>query len=245
MRDKKSVWHYIKEYKFNSLLIKTFAYVFLLVTIPLLLMVVLNYGNFNQEVNKRMMDMNEELLQKNAAVVDNVITEIRNTLDTIADREGIVKIIKGQEQNKEYLQLQQMTMNMFEEIIASNSYIKEVYLYSEVKDKIITNNRSWDVGITGQKDKWYYVGQNVSMEVPYILVDQENKIFMCQPILDEKNEGKGILILEIASQVIWELLESKDAVQQGMFFLIDFGGGVIHCNKQDFYRFEGIQTRFI
>jgi len=37
MDEKKSVWPYIKGYKFNVLLLKNFIFVFIMVTLPLLL----------------------------------------------------------------------------------------------------------------------------------------------------------------------------------------------------------------
>ena len=66
MGRQQSTWQYIKGYKFNRLLLKNFIYVFVLVTLPLLLVLSLNYNKFDRVVNNRVVDMNEELLQKNA-----------------------------------------------------------------------------------------------------------------------------------------------------------------------------------
>ena len=79
MKGQKSVWAYIRGYRFNSLLAKNFAYVFVLVTVPLLLVLTLNYKRFNDEVNRRVMDMNADLLQSSALAADNIMMELTDT----------------------------------------------------------------------------------------------------------------------------------------------------------------------
>ena len=94
MASHKSVWPYIKGYKFNSLLAKNFLYVFLLVTIPLLLVLGLNYKTLTRVVDNRVMEMNSELLQKSTVVTDNIMNNVLQTLDTLVQLDYITEIVQ-------------------------------------------------------------------------------------------------------------------------------------------------------
>ena len=94
METQKTVWPYIKGYKFNSLLLKNFAYVFVLVTLPLLLVLSINYNKFTGVVNNRVMDMNGELLNKSAVVTDNIIEGVLGSLDKLSRLSPVVEIVE-------------------------------------------------------------------------------------------------------------------------------------------------------
>ena len=102
MDGKKTAWPYIKGFKFNILLLKTFIYVFALVTVPLLLVLSLNYNNFSAVVNNRVVDMNDGLLQKNAAVTDNIITGLRETASKASQLESVMEIVQIKEMGEAY-----------------------------------------------------------------------------------------------------------------------------------------------
>ena len=98
----KSAWPIIKGYKFNSLLLKNFVYVFVLVTLPLLLVLILNYNNFRNVVNNRVMDMNEELLLKNASVTDNIFAGLLETADRVAQLNEVVELVQSEATDEVY-----------------------------------------------------------------------------------------------------------------------------------------------
>ena len=102
MGGQKSIWSYIRGHKFNRLLFKNFAYVFILVTVPLLLVLSLNYNRFSDVVGKRVMDMNEELLQQSAVVTDNIMVGLLDSLNEISQHSSVMEIVQLEETDTAY-----------------------------------------------------------------------------------------------------------------------------------------------
>ena len=92
MRKKATAWQYIKQYKFRSLLLRNFAFIIFMMILPLAIVIASGYGKLDNEVNERIMDMNEDLLRKNATVTDNVILDIQSLLNQIAVKSVIREI---------------------------------------------------------------------------------------------------------------------------------------------------------
>ena len=119
----KSAWAYIKEYKFNSLLLKNFCYVFILVTLPLLLVLSINYQKFSDMVNTQIIDMNEDLLEKNAIVTDNAMVDVLDTLDKMAQLNSVEEVVRCQKIDESYYSLVRQTIADVNQYVQTNELI--------------------------------------------------------------------------------------------------------------------------
>ena len=242
MRDKqRSVWNYIKGYKLNSILFKNLIYIIVFVILPMLLVVSLNYHNFNKEVNNHMMDMNRELLQKSAVVVDNIITDAMSKQKAIANDKQILSAVLSKKTDMTHDEDIKAAIAGLRENTISNSFIKEVYLYSSINRKVLTNKMVIDMDKVDYKDKWYHIYKNVSMDVPYILVNHGNSIYICEQLTDPEVGNIGIIVLEIDFKNIRDVLENSEINQKGLFFLMDYSGRAIYCSNPEWFAQEKAQ----
>ena len=83
MKERKSIWYYIKNYKFKSLLVQNFIFIITFITLPLVVTIYRNYLSFEEEMNLRMEESNVELLQKSATVIDNIIYDVLTIIDEL------------------------------------------------------------------------------------------------------------------------------------------------------------------
>ncbi|MBO5197887.1 MAG: sensor histidine kinase [Lachnospiraceae bacterium] len=239
MRKKnKSAWHYIKRYKFNSLLIRNFGYVMLFVMLPLMLVVWIGYTQFNEEMNDRMMDMNEELLQKSVVVTDNVMQGIVDLLEQMAEQKDILDAIEYQHTDITYYNSVLKVTNLIKEYTQLNQYIKATYIYSNVNGQIITGETVRQAKQYTDKGKWYYIYKSVPMESQYVLVNNEHSILFCKPVFSGAGEGIGVIVFDVDLQKIRELLESENISQNGIFFVVDISGQVMYCNQSNYFSLD-------
>lgn len=238
MDGKKTAWPYIKGYKFNSLLLKTFIYVFVLVTVPLLLVLSLNYNKFSTLVNNRVMDMNDGLLQKNAAVTDNIMTGLLDMANQASQLQSVVEIVQIKEIDDVYNEKVDKTVQDVKNYTLSNNMILSAIVYSDVNNMLIDEGRAIRVQSMMEIGKWYDVHKKMPMTLPYILVNNSDSVFVCQPIWSPKGQRVGLLVLEIAFQRIRGLMESQETDQQGIFFVMDAGGQIIYSSNQTFFKLD-------
>ena len=243
---RKSIWPYIRGYKFNSLLIKNFIYVLLLVTVPLLLVLNLNYARFNSMANEQVMSMNEELLHKSAAVTDNVIMGVLDTLNRTARLNTIEEIVQLEADDPTYDRRMDKVVSTVRQRILTNKFISSAYIYSDVNRMLIDGNGAISMDSVMKRPKWYEIHKQFPMEAPNILVNNANSIYVCYPIYvyEESDvdaptytgteKRVGVFVADVKLQAIRELLESQDMAQRGIFFITDNDGQMIYCNQQDF-----------
>ena len=234
MEKRKTVWPYIKGYKFNSLLAKNFLYVFLLVTLPLLLVLSLNYKTLNNAVDNRIMAMNRELLQKNATVTDNVMFNVLEALDKLVQLPEVVEIVQLSQENPDYYTKADQTITVVNEQIQSNDFIISAYIYSDLNEMLINEDGAKNIRYVTDKGKWYNIHKQIPMVYPYILVNHVNSIYVCQPIWIKGGQQAGLFVVDVELQKIRELLESQQMEQQGVFFILDISGNLMYCNDQDY-----------
>ena len=238
MNRQKSAWPYIKGYKFNNLLLKNFLYVFALVTLPLLLVLTLNYNNFRDVVNNRVMDMNEGLLQKNAVVTDNVFAGLLETADKLAQMNEVVDAVQSESTDKTYYDNVKEVIKLVEANTMSSNLIASSYIYSDVNEMLIDQRGALHIDQISPKGKWYEIHKTEPMVYPYIMVNHAESIFVCQPIWSAKGQRSGLLVLDVELQQIRQLLEAQEQDRHGIFFVMDISGQTIYCNEQDYSKWD-------
>lgn len=219
MRKKATAWQYIKQYKFRSLLLRNFAFIIFMMILPLAIVIASGYGKLDNEVNERIMDMNEDLLRKNATVTDNVILDIQSLLNQIAEQSEIRQILQERDERLIGPMAQGPVYQLIREYTQTNRYIRGVYLYSEENGFIIdgsagTYRRAAD---SWEKEKWYYIHKQIPMDDMYVLVNHANSIFLCRPIFSAQGQRLGLTVFDVQLQRIHELLEDYYLTTDGMY----------------------------
>ncbi len=232
MDGRKSVWSYIKGYKFNTLLLKNFAYVFILVTLPLLLVLSLNYKQFRQSISNQVMSMNEELLQQSAVVTDNIMVGLLSNLNGASQQNLVMESVQLKELDNGYAQKSKEIVAFLQNHVSSSELITSAYIYSDVSQMLIDTEKAENARSVSNKGKWYDIHLQSPMVVPYILVNDSGSIYICQPIWSAKGQRSGVFVLDVDLKKIGDMLESQDAAQQGMFFVMDMSGQTIYCNER-------------
>ena len=234
MEKRKSAWPYIKGYKFNSLLLKNFFYVFALVTMPLLLVLSLNYNKFADVVNNRVLEKNEELLQKNAVVTDNFIGGIMDTLGDLAQQNAIIETVQAEELDKEYYDSANEVVQLMQAQIQSNNLVVSASVYSNVNKMLIDIDGAMHIDQVSGKGKWYDIHKQTPMFYPYILVNKTNSVFACQPVWSRKGQRAGLIVVDVELDKIRNLLDSQEVAKQGIFFIVDANSQTIYCNDRNY-----------
>jgi len=245
MDRQKTAWPYIKGYKFNSLLLKNFAYVFILVTLPLLVVLSLNFKNFSEVIDNRVMDMNEELLQKNAVVTDNVVDGLFETLNIMTQLNQVRDVVQMETIDADYYNAVAEAINLVESHTTPNNLIVASYIYSDVNEMLINDNGATPIDRVLNRGKWYDIHKSDPMYYPYVLVNDTNSVFACQPIWSARGKCAGLFILDINLQNLHSVLGEQENDHEGLFFIVDVHGQTIYCNEKNYADWdEGKKTEY-
>jgi len=238
MDGQKTAWSYIKAYNFKTLLIKTFIYVFVLVTVPLMLVLSLNYTKFSTQINNRVQDMNDGLLEKNVAVTDNIVTSLLDTANKASQLQTVVDIVATKGSGAAYDEKVDKALSEIENHTMSNSLILATSIYSDVNNVLIDENGATRIQQMLELESWYNIYKETKPVQPYILVNNRNSVYICQPVWSHKGQRVGVLTLEVEFQNIRSAMESQESSQQGTFFVMDAGGKIIYSSNSNFFKLD-------
>lgn len=237
MEGQKTAWPYIKGYNFRVLMLKTFIYVFVLVTVPLLLVLRLNYNKFSTQVNSRVKDMNDGLLEKNAAVTDNIMTGLLDTANKVSQLNSVVDVVVTKDTGEDYDAKVTKTLQDIENHTMSNNMILTTFVYSDVKDMLISENGAIRIQPLLELGIWYDVYKETDPVKPYILVNHSNSVYVCQPIWAFIGQQVvGVVVLEVEFQQIRSVIESHESSHEGIFFVMDAAGEIIYSSSRSFLK---------
>lgn len=229
---KKSIWFYIKDYKFKSLLFKNLLSVICGVLLPLLIAVFFGYSRYNKEMNNRMSEMNQEILQRSVAVVDNIVQSVQDDLQKmIKSTEGLSFFNQKDLHSNEDIE---EVVDYLKEYVDKNSYVQNVFLYSENNGVLVDKYNTKSIKDVKKKDKWYFVYQNINIDLPYILVNGDQNVFFCLQFISD-NKKTGVIVLDMDLKKIRTVLESENVSQKGFLFIKDITGEILYSSQQDFY----------
>lgn len=235
---KKTVWKYIKNYKFESLLVRNAGVIILGVVLPLLFLISYNYKWYSAEMNRRMENMNEELLLRGAGIFDNVIENVLELSEQLSMRKEVLHVLENETSEYDEQESLQIVTNLMEEYLNMNAYLQDIFIYSDISGLIVNTNNVKRLEEDAGKGKWYYVHNMVLLDSAYILVNDTNVVFACQQIYSDNGRKLGVIVFEMNLKKIGKLLKNEDENQRGFFFVRDASGEILYCDRTEFDSFS-------
>lgn len=232
MDSRKSIWSYIKGYRFIALLLKNFMYVLILVAVPLLLLVAINYNKFSNVVNNRVMDMNEDLLLQSVAATDKVLDGLMDGLNKTSQLGSVLEMVQLPRTDAAFHQKLRQTAELLKEQVTSNNLVVEAYLYSNVNELLITSSGAKSISKLEDSAQWYHIHKQSPMVLPRILSNEGSRVYVCQPVWSVKGQLSGLIILDVDLQNLQITLENQNSDKRGAFFILGASGRILYCNEQ-------------
>ena len=232
-KERKSIWYYIKNYKFKSLLVQNFIFIITFVTLPLVITIYRNYMSFEDEMNLRMEESNVELLQKSATVIDNIIYDVLTIIDELPALPECRFLYTSRQSSEEYMDHVEWLMEKIREYEVHYPYVKSISLYSELNQLVLTDSEIvLTEDIAGESEyKWYYIYRIFPMDAPYTLVGDDDDIMFCAPLYRGESTPAGLLIVHLDTTVLGNRLEREAVPAERSFFILDISGQIRYSNN--------------
>ena len=225
----------LREYRFESIIVKIFLMVFISCMIPFLLLGALYYHSNKTTVYNNIDAENSFILKEACDLTESVLNECDMLCTYIANRD-IVQMFMI---NDWYVDRNGSALSDLNEFISSlpriYNYIDSIYIYSEYNNRIYSGKMS---GIEEFKDTGWRETYDLIDNIRGTIVTRKknnvypNLITIIKPaIIDD--EKTGAVILNINSTHIFDMLPVvRDSNLQGVY-LIDDVGQIFMSHKDD------------
>lgn len=231
---RKSIWYYIKNYKFKSILLQNFLFISAFVMLPLIATIYRNYMSFDGEMSLRMEESNKELLEKSATVVDNIVSNVFTIIEDLTGLPECRVFCEPRDLDPEYADNIGILQEKIGDYLVHYPYVESICLYSESNGLVLKESGTVSIDdITGTRNKWYDIYRIFPMEQAYSLVGEKEEIMFCAPLYTKQQTSMGLLVIYLNMETIGSWLEREASSDERTFLILDISGQIRYCNNEE------------
>lgn len=222
-----NIWKYIKEYRFNSILVKYFITINLFITFPLFLALFIAFNHLNNIYKDQIMNANLAALSRTKDSIDMIIRQVETTLLSLATDLEVENILRFNSRNYDEKNSDMLkSINNIEKVINTYVYygdfINSICIYSEKSDyKIVTSNMSyidWKYSDTLEKE----FHKNISKSYWTSVIPEKNTISFFRAIPLYSTEKSGVVVVSIDIDSFNKLInQNKEFTIENFYILND------------------------
>lgn len=221
-----NIWKYIKEYRFNSILVKYFITINLFITFPLFLSLFIAFNHLNNIYKDQIMNANLAALSRTKDSIDMISRQVETTLLSLATDLEVENILRFSSRNYDEKNSDMLkSINNIEKVINTYVYygdfINSICIYSEKSDyKIVTSNMSYiDWKYSDTLEKEFY--KNISKSYWTSVIPEKNTISFFRAIPLYSTEKSGVVVVSIDIDRINKLInQNKDFTIEDFYILM-------------------------
>lgn len=220
-----NIWKYIKEYRFNSILVKYFITINLFITFPLFLSLFIAFNHLNNIYKDQIMNANLAALSRTKDSIDMISRQVETTLLSLATDLEVENILRFNSRNYDEKNSDMLkSINNIEKVINTYVYygdfINSICIYSEKSDyKVVTSNMSyidWKYSDTLEKE----FHKNISKSYWTSVIPEKNTISFFRAIPLYSNEKSGVVVVSIDIDRINKLInQNKDFTIEDFYII--------------------------
>lgn len=234
----RSIWTYIKNYKLNSMFIRSFLIVFALFSIPFLMFSVMYYNNLKSATYQDIEKENTSLVYEIRDLTDSVFSQCDSLATYIANNVqtqmfALNRIYTGTENLNSFSNLIQALPLIFD-------HIDSIYVYSGAADTVFSADGKISQSDQFADNTWLSAAKTVKDRRGTMIARLKNGTYpmlitIVKPILLE-NDVIGSVILNINAKELLKGMSVNRGARNGQnIFIVSAEGQIYSSDKQDYF----------
>lgn len=235
MQNAKNIWYYIKNYKLNSLFLRTLLLIFILLAIPFASLSVIFYSNITNTIHDEIKLENSSILDSTKNITDSLINECDMLSSYIASNDSIQYFMLDGFQSDTLGDLTRFTKTL----PLIYKYIDSVYVYSEYNNLIFLGETKISTD-TLDDSNWLEDYKQISDRTGNIIAREKKGTYpqlitIIKPIYiaDEK---RGAVVMNIDSRALYRSVLSDTQKNRQQFLLINKDNQILLSQKSEYFR---------
>lgn len=234
----RSIWTYIKNYKLNSMFIRSFLIVFALFSIPFLVFSVMYYSNLKTAAYQDIEKENTSLVYEIRDLTDSVFSQCDSLATYIANNVqtqmfALNRIYTGTENLNSFSNLIQALPLIFD-------HIDSIYVYSGAADTVFSADGKISQSDQFADNTWLSAAKTVKDRRGTMIARLKNGTYpmlitIVKPILLE-NDVIGAVVLNInAKELLKGMTVNRGAKNGENIFIVSLEGQIYSSDEQEYF----------
>ncbi|MCM0647840.1 histidine kinase [Clostridium swellfunianum] len=231
-----NIWKYIKEYRFNSILVKYFITINLFITLPLFLSILLAFNYLNNIYKDQMMSANLAALSRTKDSIDMISRQVETTLLSMATDLEVENILRYSsknydEKNSDMLRSINSIEKAMNTYVYYGDFINSICIYADKSNyKVVSSNldySDWKYSDTLEKE----FKENKNKKYWTSVLPEKNTISFFRAIPLYSNEKSGLVAVSIDIDRINKLINQNKDVTIKDFYIFNNNSVVFNKDK--------------
>ena len=218
---------HLTDYKFNSILVRNFFIIVLVLILPLSAISAAVYEHSKTMVVNQSYNINLQAVRREKDVMDTIFGEMISMEFNISQTYGMGIYLENGDSN--YLEHLTDTIKIYSK---NAPYLDSIYVYSEKTNHIISNSNSGDFQWFNDTG-WYpfYKGltsHNITFLSRKGTLNDSYLLSFCLPLFNYRNIRLGCIVVNIDLRELSNLIEKKDGRFSQYLYISDQNNAVIY-----------------
>lgn len=235
MQNAKNIWYYIKNYKLNSLFLRTLLLIFVLIAIPFASLSAVFYTNIIHTIHDEIKLENSSMLDSAKNITDSLINECDMLSSYIANADTVQYFMLDGFQSETLGELTRFTKTL----PLIYKYIDSVYIYSEYNHSIFLGET--ETALDALEDNgWLEDYKAIDNRAGSIVAREKKEIYpqlitIIKPIYiaDEK---RGAVVMNIDSRTLYRSVMSDKQKNGQEIFLLSDKNQILLSKKTEYFK---------
>ena len=242
---RQGIWKYIKNYKLQSVFVKYFLLLIILLVIPISAFFFISNYIYDKAFEAEMRGASSNFISQVSIIMDETVNNVSNQLNFMSTDNNLLFFMSSEDEN-DYSSYDTNLIKYLMEIFRVNfSYIENVHIYSAKSNRVISlhgggmldtiDDNTWYEEYKENHEKHYWISKR------NIGADNSRKIISIFQVVKNFNEVVGVIVANID---MYELLPSiipEDSNFESLVFLDNYGNELFSSGDIEPFDFEYIK----
>lgn len=237
MKRIKNSWLYIKHFKMNSIFLRTFLLIAVLIIVPFLILSIMFYSNTIRNLREEITLENSSILDSSVNIIDRTLTECDMMSSSIANNESAQMFMINNINTDSFRSLAQLAKTL--PIVYK--YIDSVYIYSDLYNSVIMDENPIpldEFSDSGWLDGYKSVNSQRGVIIPRIKNNTYPQLITIIKPIYVADEKKGAVIMNIDSQIMYSSMLYKRYKDGRIFSLINHDNNIIMSSDSSYFNMQ-------
>lgn len=238
MKNKKNVWFYIKNYKFNSMFIQSFVLIFVTFIIPFSIISRSYYIEMGNTANDEIIFENNSLIYEMRDALDVIVSESDMLCTYIAGTDNVQMFMMNDWFTDMYSGQMGDFVHLVQTLPMIYTYIDSIYVYSEYNQSVFTGEKKSpikDLKDSGWFEEYEKIENTAGVIIPRVKNDNYPQLISLIKPIYINHEKIGAVVLNLNSTVLYKSVSTEKYKNIQNFFMLNHAGNILMSSNKKYF----------
>lgn len=245
MSRRKKIWHYLKSYRFNSLLIRNFLIILSLLAIPVIVLSQAYYSYVRSSNEEYLQTYNSNELYKFKQSADSLLSNVQRTAISLSFQEAVQLAISSDSYETLFEDVDEQILELTNLYVMAYQFLDSCYIYLQNKDAVIYKGSATETAeFADMTWRSAYHPEESTVQFTARLKNDFYPWILTAVLPLEINSNRGAVVVNVKMDELDNFIGGMENSTQQRIYVVDETGVILYSTQQDLINTEANKQEF-